>query len=69
MTTIQTARRLAKGNGVTFAEVLSEQERIQRDINVGGFARAFGIVSFEKDSLMTFEKAEWLKEEGRLNNV
>jgi len=69
MTTIQTARRLAKSNGMTFEEALSEQERRQRDIDIGGCARAFGVPSYEKDSLMTFEKAEWLKEEGRLNNV
>uniref|UniRef100_A0A6M3IF97 Uncharacterized protein n=1 Tax=viral metagenome TaxID=1070528 RepID=A0A6M3IF97_9ZZZZ len=48
MTTIQTAKRKSKGNGMTFSEALSEQERIQWDINVGGFARAFGVVSFEK---------------------
>jgi len=60
MTTIQTARRLAKGNGITFEEALSEQERIQRDINVGGFARAFGV------KVTSYEKYEYLKNNGRL---
>ena len=50
MTTIQTARRKSRGNGITFAEALSEQERIQRDIDRGGFACAFGVkgISYEK---------------------
>ena len=48
MTTIQTAKWKSKGNGMTFAEALSEQERIQRDIDIGGCALAFGVVSFEK---------------------
>ena len=60
MTIIQTARRLAKGNGVTFEEALSEQERIQRDINIGGFSRAFGVKG------ISYEKYEWEKENNRL---
>ena len=60
MTTIQTARRKSKGNGITFSEALSEQERIQRDINVGGFARAFGVKG------ISYEKYEYLKNNGRL---
>jgi len=54
MTTIQTAKRKSKGNGMTFAEALNEQERIQRDIDIGGCARAFRVTSFEK--------YEWEKE-------
>jgi len=69
MTANQLARKLAKGNGKTVDELEVIIRQRNRDIEIGGFARAFGIVSFEKDSLMTFEKAEWLKEEGRLNNV
>ena len=60
MTTIQTAKRLAKGNGITFEEALSEQERIQRDINVGGFSRAFGVKE------CSYERYEWEKENNRL---
>uniref|UniRef100_A0A6M3KBV4 Uncharacterized protein n=1 Tax=viral metagenome TaxID=1070528 RepID=A0A6M3KBV4_9ZZZZ len=60
MTTIQTAKRKSKGNGMTFSEALSEQERIQWDINVGGFARAFGVKG------ISYEKYEWEKNNERL---
>ena len=58
MTTIQTAKRKSKGNGITYEEALSEQERIQRDIDRGGIAYAFGVVNFEK--------YEWEKENNML---
>ena len=60
MTTIQTARRKSRGNGITYEEALSEQERIQRDINIGGFARAFGVKQ------VSHEKYEWEKENNKL---
>jgi len=60
MTTIQTAKRKSKGNGMTFAEALSEQERIQRDIDIGGCARAFGVKG------ISYEKYEWLNNNNML---
>jgi len=57
----RTARLLSRGNGYTPEE---EEEILQgrrRDINLYGYGYAF-----EKDSLMSYEKYEYQKNNGRL---
>ena len=61
MITRQLARKLAKGNGRTIDEELSILEQRQRDINLHGYGYAF-----KRDSVMTYEKSEWLKNNNRL---
>lgn len=61
MTTYQLAKCLAKGNGKTVEEAYRILERRQKDIGKRGYAYAF-----KRDSVMTYEKAEWLKNNGRL---
>ena len=65
MSTIQTAKRKSHGNGITFEEALSEQKRIQRDINLYPGIKGY-LYAFKRDSVMTFEKYENQKNNGRL---
>ena len=44
----RTARLLARGNGHTIEEEEEILRQRNRDIEIGGFARAFGVPSFEK---------------------
>ena len=57
----RTARLLAKGNGITVEEEEQILQRRQRDINLYGFGYAF-----KRDSIMTYEKAEYQKNNGKL---
>jgi len=55
------ARLLAHGNGRTIEEEEEILQRRQRDINLHGYGYAF-----KRDSMMTFEKYEYQKNNGRL---
>ena len=57
----RTARLLARGNGHTPEEQDDILQRRQRDINLHGYGYAF-----KRDSVMTFEKYENQKKNGRL---
>jgi len=60
----RTARLLSKGNGHTVEEEESILQRRRRDINLYGFGYAF-----KQDSIMTFEKSEYIKNNlGGINN-
>ena len=61
MITRQLAKKLAKGNGNAVDEELDILQRRQRDINLHGYGYAF-----KRDSVMTYEKAEWMKKNNRL---
>jgi len=54
------ARLLSRGNGHTPEEVEEMLQRRNKDIEQGGFARAFGVLSYEK--------YEWLKKNRRLED-
>ena len=57
----RTARLLSRGNGHTVEEEEEILQRRQRDINLHGYSYAF-----KRDSVMTFEKSEYQKNNGRL---
>ena len=57
----RTARLLARGNGHTVEEEEEILQRRQNDINLRGYSYAF-----KRDSVMTFEKSEYQKNNGRL---
>ena len=57
----RTARLLSRGNGHTPEEEEIRQQRLQRDINLHGYGYAF-----KRDSVMTFEKYEYQKNNNRL---
>ena len=59
MTPNQLARKLAKGNGKTVEELEAIIRQRNRDIETGGFARAFGVKE------ISYEKYEYLKNNGR----
>jgi len=60
MTANQLARKLAKGNGKTVDELEAIIRQRNKDIETGGFARAFGV------KVTSYEKYEWEKNNGRL---
>ena len=57
----RTARLLARGNSRTIEEEEQILKRRQRDINLHGYGYAF-----KRDRVMSYEKYEWLKNNGRL---
>ena len=61
----RTARLLARGNGHSVEEEEEILQRRQRDINsrpgIDGY-----LYAFERDSVMTFEKYKYQKNNGRL---
>ena len=57
----KTARLLSRGNGHTVEEEESILQRRQNDINLHGYSYAF-----KRDSVMSFEKYEYQKNNGRL---
>ena len=59
MTPNQLARKLANGNGKTVEEMEAIIRQRNRDIEIGGFARAFGV------KVTSYEKYEWEKNNGR----
>ena len=60
MTPNQLARKLAKGNSKSIEELEAIIRQRNNDIEIGGFARAFGV----KET--SYEKYEWEKENNRL---
>ena len=60
MTPNQLARKLAKGNGKSIEEMEAIIRQRNRDIEIGGFARAFGV------KVTSYEKYEWEKENNKL---
>ena len=60
MTANQLARKLAKGNGKSIEEMEAIIRQRNRDIEIGGFARAFGV------KVISYEKYEWEKNNNRL---
>ena len=60
MTANQLARKLAKGNGKTVEELEAIIRQRNKDIEIGGFARAFGVKE------VSYEKYEWEKENNKL---
>ena len=60
MTPNQLARKLAKGNGKTIEEMEAIIRQRNKDIEIGGFARAFGV------KVTSYEKYEWEKNNNRL---
>jgi len=60
MTPNQLARKLAKGNGKTVDELEAIIRQRNKDIEIGGFARAFGVKE------ISYEKYEWEKENNKL---
>ena len=60
MTPNQLARKLAKGNGKSIEELEAIIRQRNKDIEIGGFARAFGV------KVTSYEKYEWEKENNRL---
>jgi len=59
MTPNQLARKLANGNGKTVEEMEAIIRQRNRDIEIGGFARAFGVKG------ISYEKYEWEKNNRR----
>jgi len=64
MSTRRTARLLSRGNGHTPEEEEQLLQRRQRDINLHGYGYAF-----RHDSVMTFEKYEYDKNNKRLGGI
>ena len=60
MTPNQLARKLAKGNGKSIEEMEAIIRQRNRDIEIGGFYRAFGVKQ------VSYEKYEWEKENNKL---
>ena len=60
MTPNQLARKLAKGNGKTVEELEAIIRQRNKDIEIGGFARAFGV------KVTSYEKYEWEKNNNKL---
>jgi len=60
MTPNQLARKLAKGNGKSIEEMEAIIRQRNKDIEIGGFARAFGVKE------ISYEKYEWEKENNKL---
>jgi len=61
----RTARLLARGNGHTVEEEEEILQRRQRDINLYPGIKGY-LYAFKRDSVMTFEKSEYQKNNGRL---
>ena len=61
MTPNQLARKLAKGNGKTVDELEAIIRQRNKDIEIGGFARAFGVKREINE-----ERYEWEKENNML---
>ena len=59
----RTARLLSRGNGHTPEEEEELLQRRRRDINEHGYGYAF-----KRDSVMTYEKSEYLKNLGGILN-
>ena len=57
----QLAKSLARSTGKTVEEEESILDRRQRDINLHGYGYAFS-----HDSVMTYEKSEWLRKNNKL---
>ena len=60
----KTAKLLSRGNGHTPEEEESILQQRQRDIDLHGYGYAF-----KRDSVMTFEKYEYQKNNGRLGGI
>ena len=56
----KTSRLLSRGNGHTPEEEEIRQQRLQRDINLNPGIKGY-LYAFKRDSVMTFEKSEYQK--------